>query len=389
MPATMSRGPVIVATPRAAASARWCASRVAPRPGCRRRRSSTSTPVGGRADDDQRDVPAGELRGERVVAVEADEDDAVDVAGRQVADGPALVDLVVGHQQDELQVARGERRADAAEQPREERVAEQPAGGLGDDDRDRLAAAGDEAPRRAVRDVAESIDGLLDRAPDVGADLGRAVDHARDGRAGHARDPATSSRVATVRRSRGLGWVIVDQLVRSSCESALTFRVAPYHPLSRERSTSSLRMPCTTHACGSCVRPPTRARRPCARLRPWPSRRSTGDAAAAGARPLRGRHRHRGPLPAADRVEDVLRLLDGLRRRRPEQPRLPGLPRPARARCRSSTAGPSSTSWRPASRSRRRPRTRRAGTARTTSTRTCPRATRSASTTCRWPRPAG
>ena len=74
-------------------------------------------------------MPAGELRGERVVAVEADEDDAVDVAGRQVADGPALVDLVVGHQQDELQVAGRQRRADAPDEPREERIVEQPVAG--------------------------------------------------------------------------------------------------------------------------------------------------------------------------------------------------------------------------------------------------------------------
>ena len=60
--------------------------------------------------------------------------------------------------------------------------------------------------------------------------------------------------------------------------------------------------------------------------------------------PLRGRHRHRGPLPAAHRVEDVLRVLDGVRRRGPEHALLPGLPRPARARCRSSTGGPSSSS---------------------------------------------
>ena len=46
-------------------------------------------------------------------------------------------------------------------------------------------------------------------------------------------------------------------------------------------------------------------------------------------RALRGGHRHRGPLPAQDGVEDVLRLLERLRRRA-EHPRLPGLPRAAR-----------------------------------------------------------
>ena len=46
-------------------------------------------------------------------------------------------------------------------------------------------------------------------------------------------------------------------------------------------------------------------------------------------RALRGGHRDRGPLPAEDGLEDVLRLLERLRRRAAEHPRLPGLPRPA------------------------------------------------------------
>ena len=61
-------------------------------------------------------------------------------------------------------------------------------------------------------------------------------------------------------------------------------------------------------------------------------RRGCDDAdTAARRRPptLRGRHRHRDPRPAADRLEDVLRLLDRRRRRGAEHPRLPGLPRPA------------------------------------------------------------
>ncbi len=47
-----------------------------------------------------------------------------------------------------------------------------------------------------------------------------------------------------------------------------------------------------------------------------------------GPRSVRGGHRHRGPLPAPHGLEDVLRLLDRVRRRRPEHPRVPGLPRP-------------------------------------------------------------
>ena len=91
------------------------------------------------------------------------------------------------------------------------------------------------------------------------------------------------------------------------------------------------------------------------------------------ARALRGRHRHRGPLPAADGLEDVLRLLD---RRTTAPHRTPTSARSALdcpARCRRSTGGPSSTSSRPASRSRRPHPRRPAGTARTTSTRICPK----------------
>ena len=62
---------------------------------------------------------------------------------------------------------------------------------------------------------------------------------------------------------------------------------------------------------------------------------------------VRGGHRDRGPLPAADRVEDVLRLLDGLRRRAAEHATSARSAWACRARCRPSTGAPSSTSWRP------------------------------------------
>ena len=72
----------------------------------------------------------------------------------------------------------------------------------------------------------------------------------------------------------------------------------------------------------------------------------------------------------------------------PEQPRLPGLPRPARgAAGHQPPGGGARPGHGPGDRgdaSRPPP----AGTARTTSTRTCRRATRSASTTCRWRRSA-
>ncbi len=73
-------------------------------------------------------------------------------------------------------------------------------------------------------------------------------------------------------------------------------------------------------------------------LRPVPRRSSAWSwarerrrrAAVRRPRALRGGHRDRGPLPAPDPEQDVLRLLDGLRRRPAEHPHVPGLPGPAR-----------------------------------------------------------
>ena len=139
-------------------------------------------PLGRTADEHQRDAGLGQARGEGILAVEADQDRAVDVAGRQVVAGSADVGRRVRHEQDQLEVAGGQLQADAAQDAWEERVAEQPAGRLGDDHADRVAAAGDQAAGGPVGDVAEVLDGGLDVAADVWADPRRAVDDARDGR---------------------------------------------------------------------------------------------------------------------------------------------------------------------------------------------------------------
>ena len=104
--------------------------------------------------------------------MEADEEGAVDVAGGEVVGRPVRLARGRRHEEDQLEVARGERRADPAEEPREERVREHEAAGLGDDDADGVAAAGDEASRGPVGDVAQLVDGGLDGAPDVAADPG-------------------------------------------------------------------------------------------------------------------------------------------------------------------------------------------------------------------------
>ncbi len=119
------------------------------------------------------------------------------------------------------------------------------------------------------------------------------------------------------------------------------------------------------------------------------TQRPGAPAGGGGAGAVRGRHRHRDPLPAEDRQQDVLRLLHRDRWGSPEQPLLPGLPGAARRPADDQQDG-----RRVGHRHRLRDRghgrdRRRAGIARTTSIPTCPRATRSASTSCRWPPTAG
>ncbi len=82
------------------------------------------------------------------------------------------------------------------------------------------------------------------------------------------------------------------------------------------------------------------------RCRLTPRARRAGERSRRTAvRPLRGGHRHRDPRPAADRLQDVLRLLQRLRggaRRTPTPARSAWA---CRARCRSSTGRPCGTCW--------------------------------------------
>ena len=203
-----------------------------------------------------------------------------------------------------------------------------------------------------------------------GLTLRRVVDDARDRRAGHAGtqgDLFEGRAVAAV----GCGRVGHDASLR--CESALTLRMHHIRPCQESALTTAVARRAGSYA----------------KLARHDRSSDRHPSTPRGARSLRGRHRHRGPLPAADRVEDVLLVLDRVRRRGAEQPHLPGLSRPP---WRAAGHQPPSRGARPGDRPRDRGDARPtppAGTARTTSTRTCRRATRSASTTCRSRRPAG
>ena len=139
----------------------------------------------GPAVEDGRDAGPGQGARKRILAVERDEEDAVHVPLPDVALHLLVLALAAGEQQEELELGVGERGRDPLDDREEERVREHAALGLRDDERDRVGAPGDEAARGAVGDVAQPLDRLLDRLPGVGADLGRAVDDAGDGRRRH------------------------------------------------------------------------------------------------------------------------------------------------------------------------------------------------------------
>ena len=90
------------------------------------------------------------------------------------------------------------------------------------------------------------------------------------------------------------------------------------------RATSPCRWPGWSWRCTGCTWRPSACR--CARD-------GDGRAGRGGPGPLRGGHRHRDPLPAQDRVQDVLRLLDRVRRRAAQHPRAARSASACPARC--------------------------------------------------------
>ena len=159
-------------------------------------------------------------------------------------------------------------------------------------------------------------------------------------------------------------------------------------PLQPGRRCRALSVPCGLHADrpadrAAAHRPRRSTRRRCsARPRALRARARPLPRAAGGARHerrrLRGGHRARGPRAAArprPRSSAAARPRFG---GDAQHAHLPGLPRPARRRCRCSTGGPSSWPMRAGLALGCDDAARRASSrARTTSTRTCPRATRS------------
>ena len=133
--------------------------------------------------------------------------------------------------------------------------------------------------------------------------------------------------------------------------------------------------------CGACAQPDGRLRF----LRPRDILRANGECHDC----LRNHHRPGSPRPGPHRFQDVLRLLGGLCGRRAQHARLPGVHGASgRAARDQPDRGRKDDHGGPGAQLHRSPSTR-SSPARTTTTPTCPRATRSASTSCRSAATAG
>jgi hypothetical protein len=113
--------------------------------------------------------------------VERNEDRSVGVTGSEVTLDAHLVAATLGHEEDERQLLLGEGVADTAQDAREERVAEELGGRLGNDDRDGVAASRDQAASGTVGRVAELAHRGLDRRSRRLGNATIAVDDARGG----------------------------------------------------------------------------------------------------------------------------------------------------------------------------------------------------------------
>lgn len=85
-----------------------------------------------------------------VGAVDRGQQDAVHVLAGQIVLQPVVLASVLRHRQDELQTGLRERRADAADDPGEVRLVEDPLFGLGHHQRDGVRPVGDQGSRRPV-----------------------------------------------------------------------------------------------------------------------------------------------------------------------------------------------------------------------------------------------
>ena len=120
-----------------------------------------------------------------VLAVQRHQQDPVDVPPGGVGEEPLLVLPARGHREHKLESRPGHRDLRASEHAEEERVAEHALLGLVDEERDRVAATGDQRPRRLVRRVGDLAGGRVHGFASRVADVAGAAQHPACGRPGH------------------------------------------------------------------------------------------------------------------------------------------------------------------------------------------------------------
>jgi hypothetical protein len=136
------------------------------------------------AAHDHRDAMRLEVVREWIVTVQRKKDHAIDVAaGREVALRPAFLLRRLRHDEDKVQLAGGQAGADAPQDLREERVAENSSCRLGNDDADRVTATCAKAASCPIRDIPGLGDRPLDGLPGFDPDPEASVDDPRSGRA--------------------------------------------------------------------------------------------------------------------------------------------------------------------------------------------------------------
>ena len=155
-------GPAMVAMWRRPRSTRWSTASRAPS-GCRRRRTPPGSVPLARPPSTTGRPRARMPLGQRVVVVQGEQQHAVDVlAGQVVGRGGLCACAGLREQQHQLAVGVAQGRTDPADHTGEERLTEDPLLGLGDHQRDRVGAPGDQGAGRRVGHVAELGDGRLD-----------------------------------------------------------------------------------------------------------------------------------------------------------------------------------------------------------------------------------
>ncbi len=139
-------------------------------------------PGPGPAQEHRRDPGRHDRPGQRVGSVEREQDDAVDVACAEVALDLRVLALALRQEQEELEFGLGQRDGGAVDDGVEERVREDAALRLRDDERDRVGAPRDERAGGPVWGVRQRGHGLLDGVAGPARDARGAVDRAGRGR---------------------------------------------------------------------------------------------------------------------------------------------------------------------------------------------------------------